>query len=188
MCGSGWVVAKKAFITAGHCVCGTGLGGWITEAKFEPGFNVTAGKVYNVSTIYSLKGWSEEHDWSYDMAACVVTENFAETEPPLKFHDSIFHPDKFLAIGYPLRPTFNYEFNGKRMWQCVGEFIEEDEGDCWWAVNDLTGGASGGPWCDAFNEANVYGHTSNRSHNPETARTPMLLNGFENLYKAVKDL
>jgi hypothetical protein len=73
------------------------------------------------------------------------------------------------------------------MWKCVGEFIKESE-DMWWAANNMTAGASGGPWCDNENEATVYGLTSKRKDDSEVAFSPILLNGFENLYNAVKDL
>lgn len=185
--GSGWVIANKAFITAGHCVCLAELGGWIKKARFAPRYNVVAGKVYDVSTVYTLKGWVDEEDHAYDMAACVVTEKFAETEPPLKYQDGIFPPGKFAAIGYPIRPIPGHDFNGKRMWKCVGEFIKES-GDMWWAANNLTIGASGGPWCDADNITTVYGLTSSRKDDSEVAYSPILLNGLENLYNTVKNL
>lgn len=121
------------------------------------------------------------------MAACVVTEDFAETEPPLKFQDGIFPPSTFTAIGYPLRPIPGHDFNGKRMWKCVREFIKDFE-ERWWAANNLTAGASGGPWCDTDSITTVYGLTSTRKDDPEVASSPILLNGLENLYKAVKDL
>lgn len=188
--GSGWVVAPRAFVTAGHCVYSAKrFGGWISLAVFEPRYNATVVRFYRVATIYTLKGWVEDEDPVYDMAACVVTENFTQAEPPLRFQDGIFPPDKFTAIGYPDRPIDDKDnFNGQRMWKCTGEFIKES-GGMWLAANDFTQGASGGPWCDANNEAIVYGITAwRRGNDPDVAQSPILLNGFENLYNAVKDM
>lgn len=185
--GSGWVVAPKAFITAGHCVKASEIGGWITKAKFIPRYNVTADKIYDVSTVYTLKGWAEGEERPYDMAACVVTENFADTEPPLKFEATLFPPSKLIAIGYPIRPVPGHEFNGKRMWQCAGDFIKEED-DLWEAVNNLSAGSSGGPWCDPAQKMLVNGLSAARGDDPDVAYSPDFFNGLDKLYQTVKDL
>lgn len=186
--GSGWVVAKRAFITAGHGVYISARGGWINQAQFAPRFNTKAGKVYDVKTVYSLKGWVENDESPYDMAACVVTEDFTEAEPPLKFEATLFAPKIITAIGYPNRPIPGHDFNGKRMWQSVGEFIKDAE-DMWWAANNMSAGASGGPWCDPASKMIINGITANRPDGEtDVVRSPDFFNGLDKLYKAVKDL
>jgi len=184
---SGWVVARRAFITAGHCVFLPRLGGWITKAVFCPRFNNQCTKEYKGILVYTLKGWVEDTDGVYDMAACVISEDFASTEPPLAFETGIFTPGRFTAAGYPIKPTPKHQFNGKRMWKSVGSLVSEKAGIIW-AYNDLTGGASGGPWCDPDGAYHVYGLNSDRADDPDQAASPAFLNGFDNLYNAVKNL
>ena len=121
------------------------------------------------------------------MAACIISEDFASSEPPLAFQTGIFTPSKFAAIGYPGTPIAKYQFNGKRMWQSVGAWVSEKNGIVW-AENNLTSGASGGPWCDPDGNYRVYGLTSYREDDPDQAGSPAFLDGFDNLYDALKNL
>ncbi|HMF55203.1 MAG TPA: hypothetical protein VK619_02475 [Pyrinomonadaceae bacterium] len=184
---TGWVVAPHAFITAGHCVYHPDFGGWITQAALCPRYDNRCAKTYTVTTVYALKGWVESKDWRYDMAACVVSEKFASTEPPLSFDVGILPGLRFTAIGYPIKPIPGHEFNGKRMWKSVGNLITGGDG-FQWAENNLTGGASGGPWCETLNNYVVSGLTSDRGEDPNAAQSPLFTNGFRNLYDAVKNL
>jgi len=188
---TGWVVAPRAFITAGHCVYYKALGGWITEAALCPRFDNACAKAYTVTAVYALKGWidsGDDEDHRYDIAACVVSEKFADTEPPLSFDTSILPGLKFTAIGYPITPITGHEFNGKRMWKSVGGLISAG-GDIQWAENNLTNGASGGPWCEPDNNYVVSGLTSYREDDANRSASPMFSNGgFQNLYDAVKNL
>ncbi|MGA2650784.1 MAG: hypothetical protein ABSF28_09685 [Terracidiphilus sp.] len=55
---SGWVVARRAFITAGHCVYHPDYGGWITQAGFAPRYNNGVDTAFTVASVYTLKGGS----------------------------------------------------------------------------------------------------------------------------------
>lgn len=184
--GSGWVVARKAFITAGHCVYWPPKTGWIFAATFCPRFNVECDKTYTVASVYTLQGWiDDQDDRQYDLAACVVTENFTDAEPPLAFETFALPSLNYAAIGYPGKPTPAHDFNGKRMWQSYGEFISLTN-HVMEAANDLTGGSSGGPWVSG--DADIAGGlTSYREDDPLVARSPYFGQGFQNLYDAVKD-
>ena len=184
---SGWVVARRAFITAGHCVFHPDFGGWITQAGFAPRYNNGVDTSFTVASVYSLRGWVESNLWAYDMAACVVTENFAATEPPLAFNTGIIPALKDTAIGYPIRPIAGHDFNGKRMWKCLGKLVDLKD-DLQYATNNMTGGSSGGPWCDASENNEVTGLTSARDDDPNLAHSPIFDSGFQKLYDAVKDL
>src|ERR1043165_9884322 len=190
---SGWVVAPRAFITAGHCVYTADRGGWIIEASFCPRFNLGCSeKSYKVEAVFTLQGWLDNSDpvtnTQYDMGACLVTEPFAGTEPPLAFDLSPLPAFQFAAIGYPGKRIPNYDFNGKRMWQSVGGLAAAGGGTLT-AENNLTNGASGGPWCEPQNNWVVSGLTSARiTDDLNLAVSPVLGQGFQNLYNAVKDL
>jgi len=184
---SGWVVARRAFITAGHCVYHPDFGGWITKAFFCPRYDNQCTNRFIGTVVYTLKGWVEDHDPAYEIAACVITENFATSEPPLAFDSDILTPDKFAAIGYPTTPIPKHQFNGERMWQSVGAYVSEKD-DVIWAENNLTNGASGGPWWGTDPQGNyrVYGLTEERAADPNQAASPGLWVAFDYLYNAVK--
>lgn len=187
---SGWVVAPKAFMTAGHCVFHHDFGGWISEAAFCPRFNLTCSKSFTVVTVYTLQGWIDANDdWQYDLAACVVSEAFTGKEPPLAFETNRLPAMQYAGVGYPIKPTAKHEFNGKRMWQSFGD-CQSYENGVLTAVNDLTGGASGGPWLEASESDAAGGLTSARPPelSPNLALSPYFTQGITNLYDAVKNL
>lgn len=190
--GSGWVVAPRAFITAGHCVYYKDLGGWVEEIRFCPRFSLEcSGTLYVVKAVFTLQGWidtTDPDDAQYDLGACLVTEAFASTEPPLQFDTSPLPAFNFAAIGYPGRPIPGRQFNGKRMWKSVGGSLGVQQG-MHFAENDFTQGASGGPWCEPDNNWVVSGLTAARGNNdPNVAVSPLFGQGFQNLYNAVKNL
>lgn len=190
--GSGWVVAPRAFITAGHCVYHIGKGGWIIKGQFCPRYDNACTKYFKVATVYTLQGWidrQDEADRQYDMAACVVTEEFTASEPPIEFAAYTLPALQYAAVGYPAKPNDTHDFNGKRMWQSYGNFIQLSSGILS-AENDLTGGASGGPWLQASENDAVGGITVYRrpDSDPNVALSPEFAEGFMNLYNAVKDL
>lgn len=187
--GSGWVIAPRAFITAGHCVYFKDLGGWIDEGRFCPRYNVECeGTLYIVETVYTLQGWIDDgDDRQYDMAACVVTAPFTGAEPPLAFAVNELIPLQISAIGYPGKPNAAHQFNGKRMWRADGNTLHMANGVIT-AENDLTTGASGGPWCDPQDNWKVNGLTAARDDDPNTALSPYFTTGIQNLYNAVRNL
>ena len=188
---SGWVIAPRAFMTAGHCVYEEERGGWIIKASFCPRFNVECpGKTYTVEAAFTLQGWLDtfsEYDRQYDLAVCLVTEPFEPTEPPLPFVANAEPASKYAAIGYPGTPIPGYPFNHKRMWQARGNLLLTEK--VLFAENNFTTGASGGPWCAPEENWVVRGLTAGRiTPNPDTAVSPIFAQGFQNLYDAIKDL
>ena len=191
---TGWVVSPRAFITAGHCVYAVKHGGWIIEADFCPRFNVKcSARTYKVEAVFTLQGWLDDQNQpgnissQYDMAACLVTKAFQSKEPPLTFVVDSPPARRYAAIGYPGKPVSIYAFNGKRMWQALGNKTQQNGIIC--AENNLTGGASGGPWCDPANKWVVSGLTSARfKEDPNLVASPVFSEGFQKLYDAVKDL
>lgn len=187
---SGWVVAPRAFVTAGHCVYEEERGGWIIKASFCPRFNSDCpGKTYTVEAAFTLQGWLDhiaESDHKFDLAVCLVTEPFEATEPPLPFVANAPAASQYAAIGYPGKPIPGYQFNEKRMWQALGNLALV--ADVLFAENNLTTGASGGPWCAPKENWVVRGLTAGRTTpSPNLAVSPIFAAGFQNLYDAVKD-
>lgn len=187
---TGWVVAKRAFVTAGHSVYREIYGGWITWAGFAPRYNRRVDTAFGVESVYTLKGWVDSGEPRYDLAACVITGEFADTEPPLVFSNSDLPPLSVTAIGYPARPSGQFNFNGERMWKCIGEFVRDEDG-MRIAANNLTEGSSGGPWGDTVDNSEIVGLTSTRDEEhfeQPISKSPFFAQGFQNLYDAVKDL
>jgi V8-like Glu-specific endopeptidase len=184
--GSGWVGARRAFFTAGHCVYHPKFGGWVTWAAIAPRYNNNVVPTYTVASVYALKGWLDSSKREFDMAACVVTVSFATTEPPLAFDAGILPGLNFTAIGYPAKPVPGYDFNGKRMWKCVGDFIRTKKNRLY-AANNFTSGGSGGPWCETGRLGVVSGLNAARHTDPQIAISPYFASGFQKLYDAVKD-
>lgn len=185
--GSGWVVAPRAFITAGHCVYNHDIPNWVIEATFCPRFDGTCEKSFTVSSVYTLQGWLDG-DMAYDLAACVVAESFTIKELPMLWSPFTVPELKYLAAGYPIVPTSEYDFNGKRMWRCQGQTAGFSN-QVITMYNDFTPGASGGPWLEPP-DAMAGGITSHRDDDvPEgQIQSPIFATGFQNLYDAVKNL
>lgn len=186
--GSGWVVAPRAFITAGHCIYDNDNGGWVEKAAFCPRYDASCPKAWVVSTVYTLQGWYADTDWAYDLAACVVTEPFTAEEPPIPFSIFLVPELKYVSIGYPRIPTDKHDFNGKRMWRSQGNLVSYDPVGILTAACDLTSGASGGPWMEPPDGATAGGITSRRADVTGYGDSPIFGQGFQNLYDAVKDL
>jgi hypothetical protein len=165
-------------------------GGWIIKASFCPRFNSDCpGKTYTVEAAFTLQGWLDhiaESDHKFDLAVCLVTEPFEATEPPLPFVANAPAASQYAAIGYPGKPIPGYQFNEKRMWQALGNLALV--ADVLFAENNLTTGASGGPWCAPKENWVVRGLTAGRTTpSPNLAVSPIFAAGFQNLYDAVKD-
>jgi V8-like Glu-specific endopeptidase len=188
---TGWVGARRALFTAGHSVYRSIYGGWITKAGFAPRYNNKVEVGYFVKTVYTLQGWIDKGEAEFDLAACVVTREFADKEPPLAVSTDELPALNITTIGYPGRPRGQYFFNGKRMWKCTGEFVGDEDG-MRIAVNNLTEGASGGPWYDAdANSSDILGLISQvnfEDYDQPVAKSPFFSTGFKNLYERVKDL
>jgi V8-like Glu-specific endopeptidase len=181
---SGWVAASRAFITAGHCVFEPKYGGWITKASFCPCYDNKCTKRYTGTVAYTLKGWVEDKDYAYDIAACLIDGYFATTEPPLGFYSTLFKPKQIVAIGYPKTPIPKHQFNGERMWQSVGASVSQEHGIIV-AANNLTDGASGGPWCVPDGNYHVCGLNSPRTSDANQLASPLFWISIQKLYEAV---
>jgi V8-like Glu-specific endopeptidase len=166
---------KQVVYTAGHCVT-DGAGNWATSLVFVPAYrnNVAPfGSFAASGGPWTLTGWSQGGDESYDMAAFAVKKNslgqtLQSRVSALGFaydQGRIWHWDSY---GYPgVSP-----FNGQTLQTCGAS----------WAADDLAGltpgaqppmaigcdmnqGSSGGPWIlrdrtgSWLNGLNSYGYS-----------------------------
>lgn len=83
--GTGWFIAPRLLITAGHVVYIQGSGvagrdGWVREITVIPGRNGTTMPYGSTKSVrfYTVKGWSERGDEEYDYGAIVLSEPVGE--------------------------------------------------------------------------------------------------------------
>lgn len=148
---------KNVVFTAGHCVHGGGSDrAWFDASlwTFAPSYNAkkknpTPYGMWTAYQLWSLSGWIDSGDRTYDIGAAVMqTDGWGthivdavggqgmEWNYPLEQY--------VYQFGYPAGPPFA----GKKLQYCTGDTYNDGghEGiDC-----NMTEGASGGPWLDDF--------------------------------------
>lgn len=76
--GTGWLVAPRTVITAGHCVFMHDHGGWAKSIEVIPGCN-EASKPYNSgvsSNLRSVQGWTGSKNRDFDYGAIILPANY----------------------------------------------------------------------------------------------------------------
>ena len=146
---------RRLVLTAGHCLHTGKGGGWATEFVFVPYyFDGSRPHGSFVATYLSSKnGWINNSDFAYDMGIAVTANN----EFGRRVNDEVggngtrwnYPRDvNITMMGYPLDRN-----NGERPWLCwgkterVGVFDGRIQIRC-----GFTGGASGGPWLQDYND------------------------------------
>ena len=187
--GSAWAIAgtQSCIFTAGHCVYDK-ADGWATNVMFKGRYNNGASiGTWYIKELFSLKGWTDNRDFQYDMGACLATSAITPTMGALGWMAN-FPPNQgpYTGIGYPAASVPGYNFNGQLMWQSIGDYINGTNPIQ--AYNNMTGGCSGGPWAVVKNGVpyasglNSFRYTSN----PSTMYSPYFGDGFLNLFNAIK--
>jgi len=148
---------KNVVFTAGHCVHGGGAGrAWFDAALwiFAPSYNekkknVTPFGWWTASQLWSLSGWVDSADRTFDIGAVVMQTDAAGTHivdavggQGIEWNWPLVQD--IYQFGYPA----NAPFQGKKLQYCSG-FTYDDGGHV--GINcNMTEGASGGPWLDDF--------------------------------------
>lgn len=75
--GTGWLVAPRTVITAGHCVFMHDHGGWAKSVEVIPGLNDTTRPFGSCSSsnVRSVTGWTTSKNRDYDYGAIILPEN-----------------------------------------------------------------------------------------------------------------
>ncbi len=185
--GSAWTIAECGVFTAGHCVYDTDTDKWASNVMFKPRYsNGHALGTWHARALYSLTGWTKNHDWAYDMGAFLTTPIRPSTGSLGWMANYSPNQGPYTSIGYPAAVISGYAFDGKYMWQSVGDYIS-GTGPIQ-MHNNMTGGCSGGPWAVWRNGSwRANGLNSFRYSNSNTLYSPYFGNSFLKLYKAVKD-
>ncbi len=75
--GTGWLVAPRLLLTAGHCVYMTDEGGWVSQIEVIPGRDA-ANRPYGsavTSAFRSVTGWTRDENSEYDYGAIMLPED-----------------------------------------------------------------------------------------------------------------
>ena len=150
--GSAWVVAEQAVFTAAHCIYDHKRGGWADNVLFVPQFDADAAPVgkWTSRSVVALKGWIQDHKFDYDLAAFVTDRPIRPETGSLGWMaNHAPNQGPYKSIGYPKVPLHGFRFDGRRMWQSVGGYIQGTNPIQ--MHNNMTGGCSGGPWIVARN-------------------------------------
>ena len=188
--GSAWVIARRAVFTAGHCIFSKSEGGWADKVLFVPQYSNGSAPLgrWTATELHSLKGWTNNGDFTYDMGAFVVNSPIQNRTGSLGWMAN-YPPNQgpYNAIGYPASPITGYNFNGAYMWHSIGNYVSGGGNKKPIRMhNNMTGGCSGGPWVVKGNYAN--GLNSFRYRNqPNFLYSPYFGNGIINLYNVIKN-
>jgi V8-like Glu-specific endopeptidase len=75
--GTGWLVAPRLVLTAGHCVFMSDEGGWATQIEVIPGRNAAERPFGSAISrdLRSVTGWTQDNDSDYDYGAILLPED-----------------------------------------------------------------------------------------------------------------
>lgn len=146
---------RRLVLTAGHCLHTGKGGGWATEFVFVPYYfdgNRPHGSF--VATYLSSKnGWINNSDFAYDMGIAVTGNNASgrRVVDEVGGNGTRWNYPRDVNItmmGYPLDRN-----NGERPWLCWGKTERVSLFDGRIQIRcGFTGGASGGPWLQDYND------------------------------------
>jgi V8-like Glu-specific endopeptidase len=198
---SGVVVSSEArntVFTAGHCVNEGDGGAWHNNWTFVPDYYYNDRPLGTWSArpggLWSLEGWTEDGDNSYDIGAAVMQNNGAGQ----KLMDvtgsqgiRINGPDEpnVYHFGFPGEP--NPPFDGEDLMNCDGPTDRGFFGGDLQMACNMQGGASGGAFLADFNGDSGYTVSVNSYHVGNDLTQiygPYFGDGAYNLYQAVRNL
>jgi glutamyl endopeptidase len=143
--GTGWLVAPRTVITAGHCVFMHNEGGWARSVEVVPGLNDASrpfGSAFS-GALRSVTGWTQSRNREYDYGAIILPANARLGDRTgwfgLAVRDDAFLRSAALNLsGYPGDKGGNQQwFMAQRAKATSGRVITYDI--------DTMGGQSGSP-------------------------------------------
>lgn len=149
---------KSTVVTAGHCV--KLQGAWHTNWVFVPAYQdgQTPYGTWTAAKTSSTDQWAASEDINYDVGLAVVNplngQKLADAvgAQGIQFNGGYNRP--MYAFGFPAAAPYD----GKKLIYCSGNttkdflFSKDHSLGC-----DMTGGSSGGPWFNSFDEATGTG-------------------------------
>ncbi len=187
--GSAWTIAGSGVFTAGHCVFDSSRGGWADNLLFVPQYHDGAAPLgrWTFNQIASLRGWTEDRDFRFDMAAFKTDRPIQPSTGSLGWMAN-YPPNQgpYTGLGYPAAHHPTHGFNGQRMWRSTGNY--RGGSNPIQVYNDMTGGCSGGPWA-VWKQGDVRANGLNSfryTNDPTSLYSPHFGEGFLALYNWVR--
>lgn len=177
--GSAWVVGESTICTAGHCIYNQE---WATNVLFAARFNYdTAIGRWAIGLKAAPRGWTDNRNFEYDLGFGIADQPIRPTTGKLGWMANYpANQGRYAEIGYPADAIPGFPFDGGRMWESLGNYI--DGTSIIGACGNLTAGASGGPWA-VFKENQWRGNgiNSHRYGDPNRLYSPYFGQAFVNL-------
>jgi V8-like Glu-specific endopeptidase len=166
--------SASVVVTAGHCVHDLSLH-WATNWMFVPAYSGNGNAPYGAwtaTTLFTTAGWFDSENFTDDAGFAVVTgdsslDGALGTLPSISFSSGATSSDPHYAFGYPAAK----KYKGNTLAYCRGPIqLGAYDADQTLSMScDMTGGSSGGPWFENWNDTaqtgtimslNSYGYLS----------------------------
>lgn len=179
--GSAWTIADSAVFTAGHCLYDANRGGWADNILFVPQYAGGAEPIGRWAGVQlaSLRGWTENRDFRYDLAAFKTDRPIAPATGTTGWlANADPNQGAITGAGYPA----SGRFDGRSMWRSTG--ANRGGANPIQMFNDMTGGCSGGPWEIWRNGLPLANGINSFRYNadPASLYSPYFGEGFLNVY------
>jgi V8-like Glu-specific endopeptidase len=189
-CSAASVVSRplRVVMTAGHCLVEAGE--WVTRALFMPARRNQRNPygAFAARQLWSLSGWSDYGDLSYDVGAFTVGRNalgqdIQRVVGALGFGWNAPTNQHWDVFGYPATGGFS----GEAMQVCEASYAASDfpgTGAPTVGIGcDMTPGSSGGPWILALRSGNYLNgvNSYSRSDQPNAMYAAYFDNSIESL-------
>jgi len=187
--GSAWVIGERTVFTAGHCVHDR-TQGWGNNLLFHAQFNNGASVgTWPLGTLGSLNRWIQDEDFEFDMGMGISTNPIRPVTGRAGWIANISQiQGQIKSIGYPAETIANFNFDGQRMWECDGDFINTQDG-IMAMNNNMTGGCSGGPgfYPQSGQWYAIWVNSFRFTGEPNILRSPFFGQAFLNLIQWMRD-
>ncbi|WP_394615566.1 trypsin-like serine peptidase [Lentzea sp. JNUCC 0626] len=184
---------RKLVQTAGHCVHGGAGGTWMSNWAFVPRYRngVRPFGTWSAYTLTTRTAWINSSNLDEDMGIVVMNTLGGQSIANVVGGNGLrwnWGYSVFVTIlGYPAGPPFTGElqyFCQGTTWNGHGQQVR--------AWCNMTGGSSGGPWLQEYNDQNGLGYinsvVSHRHADPNQMDGPYFDNDIKSLYDFAESL
>lgn len=143
--GTGWLIAPRTVITAGHCVFMHNEGGWARSIEVVPGLNDAARPYGSASSgaLRSVTGWTQSRNREFDYGAIILPGN-ARLGDRTGWFGLAVRDDAFLRAASLNLSGYPGDKGGNQQW-FMAQWAKRVSGRVITYDIDTMGGQSGSP-------------------------------------------